>query len=260
MRQRRFGFSLVELLVVIAIIALLMAILLPVLTRVRRMARATVCLTHLQQLDAAYHMYVNANHNHSLPQGKDITSLMWFELLQPYCGNIQGVLLCPEATEPGNMLGSAFMAWGPRRTYSVGEPKWIERGVYTGSYGFNEWLQEPRPEVRPLIETTLRSRFIDLPTVQSDRVPVFGDAIDEWAAPDSTDTPPYSLINPLPFNSGLGPPAPGPKGMMAYFCIDRHFHAINVAFLDGHVERVTLEDLWKLRWNNLFRPKQVVLP
>src|SRR5215469_13613492 len=78
MRHARPGFSLVELLVVIGIIALLLAILLPVLTHVRRMARATVCLTHLQQLDASYHMYLNANRNHSFPFMEDITSPQWF--------------------------------------------------------------------------------------------------------------------------------------------------------------------------------------
>jgi prepilin-type processing-associated H-X9-DG protein len=47
---------------------------------------------------------------------------------------------------------------------------------------------------------------------------------------------------------------------MAYFCIDRHFRAVNMAFLDGHAERVALEDLWKLRWNNRFSASDVVLP
>lgn len=258
--RRRFGFSLVELLVVIGIIALLMAILLPVLTRVRRMARATVCLTHLQQLDAAYHTYLSANHNHSMPTEEELTSFMWFELLQPYCGNIQGVLVCPDATEPGNVLGGAFKAWGPQHTWSAGAPKWASRAVFTGSYGFNCWLLEPPAQEVPRIPKSYMSRVIELPTVQTDRVPVFGDAIDPWETPDSTDTPPYDLINPLPYYSGVGPKPHGPKGMMAHFCIDRHFHAINVAFLDGHAERVTLEDLWKLRWNNLFRPTQVVIP
>jgi len=43
------GFTLIELLVVIAIIALLMAILMPALRRVKEQAKTVVCRSHLQQ-------------------------------------------------------------------------------------------------------------------------------------------------------------------------------------------------------------------
>ncbi len=50
METRKKGFTLVELLVVIAIIALLMAILIPSLSKAREAAKSTVCKSHLQQL------------------------------------------------------------------------------------------------------------------------------------------------------------------------------------------------------------------
>jgi prepilin-type N-terminal cleavage/methylation domain-containing protein len=49
LRSRHRAFSLVELLVAIGIITLLLAMLLPVLSRVRHAGRATKCLANLQQ-------------------------------------------------------------------------------------------------------------------------------------------------------------------------------------------------------------------
>jgi prepilin-type N-terminal cleavage/methylation domain-containing protein len=51
------GFTLIELLVVIAIIALLMAILLPALSRAREGGKRAVCLNQIKQLQSAWNMY-----------------------------------------------------------------------------------------------------------------------------------------------------------------------------------------------------------
>ena len=56
---RKKGFTLIELLVVIAIIAILAAMLLPVLTRARENARRGVCMSNLKQLGTALIMYTN---------------------------------------------------------------------------------------------------------------------------------------------------------------------------------------------------------
>ncbi|MGE4286105.1 MAG: type II secretion system protein [Phycisphaerae bacterium] len=59
--KRQKGFTLIELLVVIAIIAMLMAILMPALGRVRRMAQQLVCGTNLKGLGTACILYANDN-------------------------------------------------------------------------------------------------------------------------------------------------------------------------------------------------------
>ncbi|MHC4509896.1 MAG: type II secretion system protein [Planctomycetota bacterium] len=59
--NKREGFTLIELLVVIAIIAILLAVLMPALNRVKEQGRRAVCLGHLKQLGLAWIMYADDN-------------------------------------------------------------------------------------------------------------------------------------------------------------------------------------------------------
>ena len=59
--QRRLGFTLIELLVVIAIIAVLMAILMPGLSRARDQARTIACRANLKGYGIGLRMYLDEN-------------------------------------------------------------------------------------------------------------------------------------------------------------------------------------------------------
>jgi prepilin-type N-terminal cleavage/methylation domain-containing protein len=89
------GFTLVELLVVIAIIAILAALLFPVLARAREQARKAVCQSNLRQIGLAFFMYVG-DYDGRFPSNGDPRFWMgrrWRWPVQPYMAF------------PGQMLG-----------------------------------------------------------------------------------------------------------------------------------------------------------
>jgi prepilin-type N-terminal cleavage/methylation domain-containing protein/prepilin-type processing-associated H-X9-DG protein len=66
-RAEKSGFTLIELLVVIAVIAILAAMLLPVLSRAKERAYTTVCLNNLRQLTTSWHLYLTDNRDVLVP-------------------------------------------------------------------------------------------------------------------------------------------------------------------------------------------------
>ncbi len=241
------GFSLLELLVVVGVIGLLLALLLPVLAGVRRAARATKCLATLQQWSTSFHAYLSANHGRSFVIGdmpsrldKGNNALMWWEILAPYQPESAETLLCPEATEPANAVPTnAFEAWGPDRYWDT--PAKI-RGPYVGGYGFNTWLYHPASEDKR------RPEHLRLPTKEAARVPVVFDCA-------RFDIPPLDTDPPALYGAAL--PAGTQAGAMRWAALERHKDGINVAFLDGHAEQVSVPRLWRLKWSETFTPRDV---
>src|SRR5579859_518256 len=90
--RRVAGFTLVELLVVIAIIAILMALMMPAISRAKIKANQISCLNNMRQMNLAATMYAG-DHNDELPARRTPTNA-WPHKLKPYYVTWQ-IIACP---------------------------------------------------------------------------------------------------------------------------------------------------------------------
>ncbi len=72
------GFTLIELLVVIAIIAVLLAIIMPTMRKVKEVTRETLCKSNLKNVGLAVQMYLD-DYDRKIPDTGSSNGFLWFE-------------------------------------------------------------------------------------------------------------------------------------------------------------------------------------
>ncbi|MBK1859282.1 prepilin-type N-terminal cleavage/methylation domain-containing protein [Cerasicoccus arenae] len=217
--SNRVGFSLIELLASIATIAILAAILIVVVQRVRTTAQATECTSNLRQLHAATWLWITDSDNHMPDRrwwsyNKEKTSSTSKYQIAPYLDLVSSsgagadllhptAMTCPAA----NDIQPSTQAWA--RTYSI--------NAHASSTGDGEGL-DPRWYPRSLLN-------IQHPTEMA----LF---IDGAVSPNNgggywTNVQ-YSQVNPNSHSTPISYP---------------HGNAVNVVFVDGHVSRYTMDEM-----------------
>jgi prepilin-type N-terminal cleavage/methylation domain-containing protein/prepilin-type processing-associated H-X9-DG protein len=219
--QGRGGFTLIELLVVIAIIAILAALLLPVLARAKAAGQSARCKSNLHQIGIALSLYTLDFRKYPLfRNGDDLVPIFWDALLLPMAGNSRGVFLCPS--------DSTNMDWANQLTGWTHNPDYSYNFAGTGRYrrdvlGLDGQRRGPLPENEV--------------AVPSDMVAVC-DATN-WGEADAESLSRTNLLAAI---------------------VPRHSGGANAAFCDAHVEYgkwtswLRKTGTARQRWNNDHQP------
>jgi prepilin-type N-terminal cleavage/methylation domain-containing protein/prepilin-type processing-associated H-X9-DG protein len=261
------GFTLIELLVVVAIIALLIAILLPSLTRAREHAKAAVCAGNLRQMGVAMEMYLEDNEgfypgehsarsNPALGGGCFVT---WAPRLRLYASMNEELFWCPTADEETYWKIIFGVPRIPAYVRGYGYQP-TEKPLIAGDpgdlfcYGYNSW---------GVAEWVMNESGVSLG---------LGAHVDDWTLPwawrvraDDVRRPAEMIAIADNKADGNWDSAIDPENWQDHeWPSSRHSGGAEVLFCDGHVihelqlKLVEPTDWARRRWNNDFLPHEDV--
>jgi hypothetical protein len=232
--------------VVIAVIALLMALLVPALSRARKHAKAMICLSNLKQWGTTFSLYMQENEGR-LPAGQ--INALWIlrGRLTGQAGpnepqvrqnvRTEGIACCPMATQPPNPDFPASPYGNPPVHVKQGDVFRVWEIVspappFQASYGLNMALFQYNPWMRSGASTGSETSTFSIRGVA--HIPVLLDSALPIPSASATIPPPRlaSLLG-----GGMGP-----------FCLNRHEGCVGGLFLDWSVRKIGLKELWTLKW------------
>jgi prepilin-type N-terminal cleavage/methylation domain-containing protein/prepilin-type processing-associated H-X9-DG protein len=254
------GFTLIELLVVIAIIAILAAVLLPVLDKAKKRGQQASCINNLHEIGVAVAMYPTDNNgvfpsclSKLLPGA---AYYVWQPRILTYTATGRRVFYCPAA-----LPQSVWDTNGnPTVKAVIGENGKIDPyGILTGdpgndgtrfSYGWNDWglvefsdlgMGGDAGNTQYVVKESIVRHPSDMIVVVDVR----------------SDTPAGQIL----YGANTTPPTTWVQGQDPLWhpqvpC-NRHTYHTDVVFADGHVETPVRNDVidpnntyWRSRWNN----------
>jgi prepilin-type N-terminal cleavage/methylation domain-containing protein/prepilin-type processing-associated H-X9-DG protein len=224
-RTRRLAFTLIELLIVIAVIAIIAALLFPVVACAREKARQAACTAQVHEITLAFGMY-SEDYNERFPpefvqswsRFEDIQK-MWFFQLQPYIRSLK-ILHCPSDNITDALRVTSGCNPGLRS-----DPR-----IPALSYGVNGYL------VNSWSDPNLRKFQTAAGIPRPSETLLFGDSSEPWTVEICPETDKHG-VHWSHVGYANGPPEcrGDYHGGHSGAGHERHTAGSNLAYVDGHI-------------------------